>query len=436
MLCDLHLLSFFCFLVGQHLGSLLVVHLNLNQSSGRTIMQVTIHLLPNHWVQQHLLVQQGVPYLEARQLGCLVQPQSSSPFSSTTTFGASSSPAFAISVPTFGASSTPSFGSSTSLFGGSSIFSQKPAFGFGSTSTQASPFGSTTQQSQPAFGSSLFGSSTPFGASSQSAFGATSTPAFGATSSPDFGATSTPAFGATSSSDFGATSTPPFGATSTPPFGASSTSAFGATSTPAFGATSSPAVGPTSTPPFGATSTPPFGASSTSAFGVTSTPAFGATSSPPFGATSTPPFGATSTPPFGATSTSPFGASSTSAFGATSTPALPYHRDCLWCIQYSSFWIWWSVCGFQHSSFWVIKPSTSGLREARVQHQHLEHWLWPSTFGFNVVEVRIAAFVVLRLRQRLAVLHSPAILDSISAMPVYKDKSHEEAKMGGLSVGR
>ncbi|QCE10221.1 nuclear pore complex protein [Vigna unguiculata] len=111
--------------------------------------------------------------------------QQSSPFSSNTASGASSSPASGSSVPAFESSSTPTFGSSSSSVGGSSVFGQMPAFGgFGSTPTQTSPFGAT-QQSQPAFGSSIFGSSTTFEGSSRLAFGATSIPAFG-----------TPAFGA------------------------------------------------------------------------------------------------------------------------------------------------------------------------------------------------------------------------------------------------
>ncbi|KAJ0106382.1 hypothetical protein Patl1_17363 [Pistacia atlantica] len=236
-------------------------------------------------------------------------------------------------MPAFGASSTPAFGSS-SAFDCSSVFGAKPAFGFGSTPTQTSPFGGTTQQSQPAFGSSLFASSTPFGASSQSAFGATSTPAFGSTSTPAFGAASTPAFGAASTPAFGATSTSAFGATSSPAFGATSTPAFGSTGTSfgvssapafgsggAFGASSTPLFGSSSNPAFGASSTPAFGASGTTAFGASSAPAFGASSQSAFGATSTPAFGSTSTPAFGAASTPAFGAASTPAFGATSTPA-------------------------------------------------------------------------------------------------------------------
>ncbi|KAK1419197.1 hypothetical protein QVD17_28359 [Tagetes erecta] len=222
--------------------------------------------------------------------------QASSPI-----FGASPTPAFGSSMPAFGASSSPAFGASSSSFGGSSVFGQKPAFGgFGST-TQSSPFGNSfQQQSQPAFGSNLFGSS-PFGASSQPAFGAPSTTsAFGAaTSTPAFGSTSTPTFGNTGSA-FGVSSTSVFGS-STPAFGASSNPAFGASSTPAFGASSTPAFGSSPTPAFGA-STSPFSFGSSPAFGQ-STSAFG---SSPFGATTTA-FGSQSSPFGGQTTTPSFG---------------------------------------------------------------------------------------------------------------------------------
>ncbi|XP_010240839.1 PREDICTED: nuclear pore complex protein NUP98A-like isoform X2 [Nelumbo nucifera] len=248
--------------------------------------------------------QTGSSIFGGTSTGVFGATQSSSPLTSTPTFGASSSPAFGSSTPTFGASSS---------FGGSSIFGQKPAFGgFGSTPTQSSPFGSTFQQTQPAFGSSLFGSSSPFGASSQPAFGATSNPAFGATSSPAFGATSTPAFGSTTTTTFGSTGTA-FGSGGA--FGTSSTPAFGTSSTPAFGASSSPAFGASSTPSFSFGSSPAFGQSA-SAFG--SSP-FGTTASP-FGAQSSP-FGAqTTTPTFGGTT---FGQS---AFGAQrgGSRATPY----------------------------------------------------------------------------------------------------------------
>jgi len=217
--------------------------------------------------------------------------QTPSPLSSSTSAFGTSTPAFGTSsTPAFGAPSTPAFGSATSTpFGGTSAFGQKPAFGgFGSPSPpQSSPFGSTFGQTQPAFGSQLFG------ATSQPTFGSTSTPAFGSTSTPAFG-TTTPAFGSTTAPAFGASSTPAFGASSTPAFGASSTPAFGASSNPSFGFGSNTTFGQ-SAPAFGAASTPAFGSSTT--FGSTPSP-FGQSSA--FGTQSTTPtFGS---PGFGQTS--------------------------------------------------------------------------------------------------------------------------------------
>ncbi|CAN6268323.1 unnamed protein product [Urochloa humidicola] len=199
--------------------------------------------------------QQSSPAFGTSSTGAFGQQQS------TPTFGTPSSSPFG-STPAFGASPTPAFGATSSTFGSGSIFGQKPSFGgFGSSPSQSSPFGSTFQQSQPAFGSSTFGAST--------------TPAFGTTTMPAFGNTTTPAFGATTPA-FGTTTTPAFGAATTPAFGSTSTSLFGATSTPAFGSSApgfgTSAVSSASTP-FGATS--PFGVQ-TSAFGSqTAAPAFG-----------------------------------------------------------------------------------------------------------------------------------------------------------------
>ncbi|KAH6792597.1 Nucleoporin autopeptidase [Perilla frutescens var. hirtella] len=314
--------------------------------------------------------------------------QSSSPLGSTSVFGASSSPAFGSSTPTFGASTGSAFGNTSSGFGGSSTFGQKPAFGgFGSstTPTQSSPFGSSFQQSQPAFGSNLFGSS-PFGAASQPAFGASSSPAFGAPSTPAFGAASTPAFGSTASPTFGSTgggfgvSSSPFGS-STPAFGASSTPAFGASSTPAFGATAAPAFGATSSPAFGATAAPAFGASAAPAFGASSTPSFNFGSSPAFGQ-STSAFGSS---PFGANSS--FGAQSTSFGAQTTTPTF-------------------GSPGFGQSSF-------GGQRGGS----------------------RVSPYSATPETDGAAGTQPAGKLESISAMPVYKDKSHEELRWEDYQLG-
>ncbi|XP_031391061.1 nuclear pore complex protein NUP98A isoform X2 [Punica granatum] len=318
---------------------------------------------------------------------------------STGVFGAtqSSAPAFgAQSSPAFGASSTPAFGSSSSGFGG-----------FGSTPTQTSPFGSTSQPSQPAFGSGMFGASTPFGSSTPSPFGATSTPAFGATSTPAFGATSTPAFGATSTPAFGAASTPAFGAASTPAFGATTTPSFGSTATPAFGSAGSAFGASTSSvfgtgSAFGASSTPGFGSSSTPAFGASSTPAFGASSSPAFGVL-TPPFGASSSPSFNFGSSPAFGQSS-SAFGSSSfASSSPFGAQ----IGNQA-----TTPGFGNSGFG--QPGFGGQQRGGS---------------------RVSPYSVTLEQDSGSGAQPTGKLESISAMPAYINKSHEELRWEDYQLG-
>nr|XP_043628529.1 nuclear pore complex protein NUP98A [Erigeron canadensis]XP_043628537.1 nuclear pore complex protein NUP98A [Erigeron canadensis]XP_043628546.1 nuclear pore complex protein NUP98A [Erigeron canadensis] len=310
-------------------------------------------------------------------------------FGSSPAFGASSTPTFGSSMPAFGASSSPAFSSSSPAFGassspafgGTSAFGQKPAFGFGST-PQASPFGSSFQQSQPAFGTSVFGSS-PFGASSQPAFGAPSTPAFGSASTSAFGATSTPAFGVTSTPAFGSTSTPSFGNTGSG-FGVSGSSVFGS-STPAFGASSTPAFGVSSSA-FGSSSTA-FGTSSTPAFGSSPTPAFGSASSP-FAFGSSPAFGQSAA----AFSSSPFG-TATSTFGAPSSPF-----------------------GVQTTTPAFGSP---GFGQPSVQR----------------VGSRVTPYAQTPEADSGASGTAVGKLESISAMPAYKEKSHEELRWEDYQAG-
>lgn len=320
--------------------------------------------------------QSGGSFFGSTSTGVFGTPPSSSPLGSTPVFGASSSsPAFGSTTPAFGAASTPAFGSSSSTFGSSSVFGQKSAFGgFGSSSAQTSPFGSSFQQSQPAFGSGLFGSSTPFATSSQPAFGTPSTPTFGSSNTPAFGATtSTPAFGTSTTPAFGSTPNPTFGSTSSP-FGVTNSPNFGST-TPAFGATSS-------TPAFGTTTAPAFGSTSTPAFGTPSAPSFSFGSSPAFGQ-STSAFGSS---PFG-TSTSAFGVQS-SAFGAQ-TSAAPF--------------------------------GTPGFGQSAV--------------GGQRGGTRVAAYQATPEADSGSGTQAAAKLESISAMPVYKDKSHEELRWEDYQLG-
>ncbi|GMH15670.1 hypothetical protein Nepgr_017511 [Nepenthes gracilis] len=282
--------------------------------------------------------------------------QSSSSLFPTPVYGISSSPGFGNSTPAFGASLTPAFGNSSSSFGASSTIAQKSVFeGFGSI-TQANPLGSSFQQLQPALGSNVFGSSAPFGASSQPSFGATCTMDFGSLSTP-FAPTSTPGFGAASipvycSNTFGS-SRSAFDLSSTPAFG--SEGAFGVSATPVFGSSafcsSAPCFSATSSPAFASATMPLFGESSTPAFGTSSTrscifqypPELGQSSAfgiSPFGSTAAPLSGQSS--PFGACATTPrfrCGGFGQSTFGgqqggskiASYTPTMdPESWSCSW----------------------------------------------------------------------------------------------------------
>ncbi|XP_019093966.1 PREDICTED: nuclear pore complex protein NUP98B-like isoform X2 [Camelina sativa] len=309
------------------------------------------------------------------------QSSNNNPFGTQTQslFGQTNNPSNnPFAVKPFG-NSTP-FGAQT----GSSMFGGTSTGVFGAPQTSSSPFGASSQ---------AFGSSTP-------AFGASSAPAFGSSTSP-FGGTSTfgqKSFGLSTpqSSPFGSTpqqSQPAFGNSSfgsSSPFGASSTPAFGASSTPAFGASSTPAFGASSTPAFGASNTSAFGASNTSAFGATGTPGFGASSTPAFGASSTPAFGASSTPSFSFGSSPSFG-QSTSAFGSSA---------------FSSTQSPFGAQGAQASTPIFGGQTTSGGQQG----------------GSRVMPYAPTTEV------ESGTGSNPGRLQSISAMPVYKEKNQEELR--------
>ncbi|CAL9030624.1 unnamed protein product [Prunus brigantina] len=314
--------------------------------------------------------QTGSPIFGVTSNGVSAAAQSSTPFPSSTTFGASFSTDFGNTMSTFGASSTPAFSSSSSPsivgfwlfvpFGSTCT----PAFGsdgmpaFGATSIPAfggtSPFGSTTQPSHPAFGSSIFGSSTPFGGSSQPPFGATSSAALrsttsfpfrsteaatGVSSSPGIGnglgfyISSTPASGS-SNSTFGTSSNPTSAASSTPGLPCGSTEAStGVSSFPSVGCghgfyvSSTPAscspsslFRTSSNPTSAASNTPGFTCGCTTATGISSFPSVGFrhglyVSSTPVSGSSSSTFG-TSSNPTSAVSITP-------GFGSTTQPSHP-----------------------------------------------------------------------------------------------------------------
>ncbi|KAF7029126.1 hypothetical protein CFC21_040949 [Triticum aestivum] len=342
----------------------------------------------------------------------------------------------------FGQSSASAFGqTSSNPFGAQS--------GFGQTSTTTNnPFGSPTT----AFGAQT-GTTSPFGATSSTAgaFGQPSAPAFGATSTPAFGAApiggfgqpSTPAFGTPSSSPFGS-STPAFGASPAPAFGAGATSSgfgsgslfgqkpsfggfgsspsqsspFGSTfqqtqptfGNSTFGATTTPAFGTTTTPSFGATTTPAFGSTSTSLFGASSTPAFGST-----------PFGSTTTPSFGSSGTTTFGASSAPAFGASSTPANAF--------SFGSSPSFGQTASATGSTPFGTTPSPFGAQTSPFGSQTAAPAFGQASFGNQSGGTRVQPYVQTPDPDSATSGTQPAAkLNSISAMPAYKEKSHEELR--------
>ncbi|XP_062026696.1 uncharacterized protein LOC133742978 isoform X2 [Rosa rugosa] len=321
-------------------------------------------------------------------------------------FGASSSPAFGAA---FGAPSS----TQTSPFGGASGTS---AFGaFGSSPAQTSPFGSTAQPSQPAFGSNMFGTtSTPFGASQ---------PAFGTNAAPAFGSTNTTAFGSTNTTAFGGQGTPAFGTTSASPFGSTTTPAFGAPSTPTFVSTPSPTFGSTGSA-FGTTSSNLFG--SGGAFGASTTPAFGQSSSA-FGTTTSAPALGQSSSVFGTTTSAPAFGQSSSGFGfSTSAPAFGQSSSTFGSTQFAAS----SPFGAQSS------PSPFGAQSSPFGAQSTTPTLGNTAFGQSAFGgqrggSRVTAYTGTSEPDS----YGMGKLESISAMPAYKEKSHEELRWEDYQLG-
>ncbi|CAN6467465.1 unnamed protein product [Victoria cruziana] len=300
--------------------------------------------------------------------------------------------------------------SSSGLFGSPSPFGQ--ANNAGSSPFAPKPFGS--QSSSSIFGSTSTGVFGAQAASSSPAFGASATPAFGSSpfgsssSNPAFGSSlfsQKPAFGGFGSSPsqgspFGGTfqqSQPAFGSSlfgSTSPFGVSSQPAFGAATTPAFGASSTPASGSTTSNPFGSTSSA-FGAPAL-AFGASSAPAFGASSTSALGASSTP-FGFGSSPAFG---------QSTPSFGSTPFGTTPFG------VQSSPFGTQTTAPTFGSTNFGQSGPGSQHLGSRIVAYSSTPEYGGIGSTGQNLGK-----------------------LESISAMPAYKEKSHEELKWEDYQKG-
>nr|GEX65385.1 hypothetical protein [Tanacetum cinerariifolium] len=178
-------------------------------------------------------------------------------------------------------------------------------------------------------------------------------------------------------------------------FGSTPTSTFGTTSTTAFGNTGSA---------FGVSNSP-FG-SSTPAFGNTSTPAFGVPSTPPFGVSATPAFGAPSSPAFGSTPTTTFGATG-SAFSFGSSPAFSQST--------SAF----GSCQFR------VQSSMFGSQATTPVFRNPNNFAQTSFVTQQCAESKPTPYA-----------QTPAgKLESISAMPAYKEKSHEELRWEDYQAG-
>ncbi|KAI3991930.1 hypothetical protein MKX01_012875 [Papaver californicum] len=162
---------------------------------------------------------------------------------------------------------------------------------------------------------------------------------------------------------------------------------FGAPSQPLFGTSSSPGFGVTNTPAFGAATTSAFESQPTAGFGTATTSVFVSRPTSTFGSGGgfgTPAFGSTSNPAFGVTTAA-------STFGKSTTPfaAQPFKRALHLAKQILDF--------------------VTLLVQLRLP---LDPKVLPSMpLGRHVLGV------------------GSAELESISAMPVYKEKSHEELRL-------
>ncbi|CAL8157894.1 unnamed protein product [Prunus armeniaca] len=320
--------------------------------------------------------QTGSPIFGVTSNGVSAAAQSSKPFPSSTTFGASFSTDFGNTMSTFGASSTPAFSSSSSPsivgfwlfvpFGSTCT----PAFGsdgmpaFGATSIPAfggtSPFGSTTQPSHPTFGSSIFGSSTPFGGSSQ------------------------PPFGATSSAALRSTTSFPFRSTEA-----------------ATGVSSFPSVG------------------SGHGFYVSSTPASCSSCSTPASGSSRSPFGTSSNPTSAVSNTPGFGSLSTPSFTFSFLPSF-----------------WKSTSTFPSSQFDPSCPSGAQSSPFGAQSKTFGNTAFGiSASGAQLWGSKVPPYTTTTEPDDYVGLETRGDIQSISAMPIYRDKTHEELRWQDYQLG-
>ncbi|KAK9268039.1 hypothetical protein L1049_010478 [Liquidambar formosana] len=334
--------------------------------------------------------------------------------SSTTphTLGAASSPAFgASSSPSlFGAWSPPGFGSFPAIFGCDLALGAAPLLVFGLN------FVNTP---------SVLLSAAPLFWQTNAAFAQNTTPSFGPSNMPSVSTLFQPAapFSINNSAQTSAGSsvfgqTPAFGLSS--PFGICSQTAFGA-NCPVSGTTHTPAFGTTITSLNGFTPTPTFGSTGTG-FAVSSAPAFGfggalAFSDAGIGTSSTPAFGTSSVPGLVASSTLPCSASSIPTFSFGSTPAFCQ-----------------STSPFRSTSQFGTTLPTSGTRISPFGAQATTATFGGTTFGQAALGGQSRGSRVMAYTTTTAdgTIENP---NSISGMPKYDGRSHEELRWEDYQLG-
>ncbi|GKA45229.1 nuclear pore complex protein NUP98A [Tanacetum coccineum] len=298
---------------------------------------------------------------------------------------------------------------------------------FGHTNNpDKSPFGTTSPFGAQTGGSNS--SSTGVFVGTQASSPEESTSVFGPSSSPAFGR-STPAFGTPSSPAFGTTSTSPFG-------GSSVFEQNPASECPGFTIPSSPFGNPSqeSQPTMSVLCTPTLEASNKPAFGVSGIPASATSVTPAFGVSSIPASGSNSTPAFGSTG-SAFGVSN-SPFGST-TPAfgtLPPRACCSTPSTGSSF-SFASAPAFDHSPtpFGVTSIPVSPFGAHATTSAFGDHGF--SLFNQPPVGSRVYSYAQTPEEVDWRSGPQPLNLESISAMPAYKGKTHEELRWEDYQSG-
>ncbi|XP_028113486.1 nuclear pore complex protein NUP98B-like [Camellia sinensis] len=332
---------------------------------------------------------------------------------------------------------------------GSSAFRQKLVFGgFALNPNKSNLFWNSLPQNQTTFQSSPFGSSTSFGASTQNSSGSAHSPAF---SAPISSHNCVAAFG------FG-TGGGAFGAGAPNTLEPSKASVFGVSKDSSFGASRSPTFGTSSTTGFGFGTTPTFGQStsasgSSSIFG-TALSSFGDQNSFLGAQSTTPTFGTTG---FGQSAfCSQHGGSREAAYTATaevhdgnsaakleSISAMTINKD-----KSHEELRWEDYLFGDKGGPHCMGQSAGGIGGSTVQSRSFDPSPTLATNHLTIHSIpqplqihsqpggsRVAAYTATAEVDGAVSTQHAAKLHSISAMPINKDKSHEEFRWEDYQSG-